>query len=116
MQTAQASSGFAYVKSTDVTPSHPEPGLTRRVGVSNEKLTVVEHRMEKGWIGARHGHPHDQVVYVISGHLKVTCGAISFEVKAGDSFVVKGGLEHQASAVEASHVIDVFTPRRDDYL
>jgi unsaturated pyranuronate lyase len=116
LKTAQVSPEFAYAKSSDVTASHPEPGLTRRVGASNEKLTVVEHRMEKGWVGARHSHPHDQVVYIISGHLKVTCGDTSFEVKAGDSFVVKGGLEHQASALEASHVIDVFTPRRDDYL
>jgi quercetin dioxygenase-like cupin family protein len=86
------------------------------VGASSDKLTLVEHRMEKGWVGARHSHPHEQVVYIISGHLKVTCGDTTFEAKAGDSFVVKGGLEHQASAVETSHVIDVFTPRRDDYL
>jgi len=116
MQSSQTLSGFAHVKSIDVKPSQPEPGLTRRVGATNEKLTVVEHRMEKGWVGARHSHPHDQIVYIICGHLKVTCGDTSFEVKAGDSFVVKGGVEHQAFAIESSHVIDVFTPRRDDYL
>jgi len=116
MQSSAAHSGFAYVKGTEVKPSQPEPGLMRRVGATNEKLTVVEHRMEKGWVGARHSHPHDQIVYIISGNLKVTCGDTTFEVKAGDSFVVNGGVEHQAAAVEASHVIDVFTPRRDDYL
>lgn len=107
---------FSYVKSHDMKTTHPEPGLTRRVGASNDKLTVVEHRMEKGWVGARHSHPHDQVVYIVSGHLNVICGDAAFDLQAGDSFVVKGGLEHQASAVEESHVIDIFTPRRDDYL
>jgi quercetin dioxygenase-like cupin family protein len=94
----------------------PEPGLTRYVGAYNDKLFLAEHRMEKGWVGARHSHPHDQVVYIVSGHLKVICGDQEFEVKSGESFVVRGGIEHQASALEASVVIDVFTPCRLDYL
>jgi quercetin dioxygenase-like cupin family protein len=116
MKTSAADPTFATVKGSDIQPTNPEPGLLRRVGATNEKLTVVEHRMEKGWVGARHSHPHHQIVYIISGHLKVTCGDSTFEVKTGDSFVVNGGIEHQAAAMEASHVIDVFTPRRDDYL
>jgi quercetin dioxygenase-like cupin family protein len=96
--------------------SAPEPGLTRLIGAYNEKLFLAEHRMEKGWIGARHSHPHDQAVYVVSGRLRVTCGDSPFEIGAGDSFVVRGGIEHQAAALETSVVIDVFTPFRDDYL
>jgi quercetin dioxygenase-like cupin family protein len=106
----------AVVKSTEAKVSAPEPGLTRMVGACNDKLFLAEHRMNKGWVGARHSHPHDQIVYVISGRLKVTCGEESFEVRAGDSFVVRGGIEHQAAALEPSHVIDVFTPCRQDYL
>ncbi len=106
----------AVVKSTEARVSAPEPGLTRMVGAYNDKLFLAEHRMEKGWVGARHSHPHDQIVYVISGRLKVTCGDETFEVGAGDSFVVRGGIEHQAAALESSHVIDVFTPCRHDYL
>jgi quercetin dioxygenase-like cupin family protein len=96
--------------------SAPEPGLTRLIGAYNEKLFLAEHRMEKGWIGTKHSHPHDQVVYVVSGRLRVMCGDSPFEVGAGDSFVVRGGIEHQAAALEPSVVIDVFTPIRDDYL
>ena len=95
--------------------STPEPGLTRVVGSYNDKLFLAEHRMEKGWVGVRHSHPHDQLVYVVAGHLKVTCGEQTFEVRGGDSFVVRGGIEHQATAIEQSHVIDVFTPYRQDY-
>ena len=96
--------------------STPETGLIRLIGAYNEKLFLAEHYMEKGWVGAAHSHPHEQIVYVISGHLRVDCAGKSFDVKAGDSFVVRGGVEHQASAVEASHVIDVFTPCREDYV
>jgi quercetin dioxygenase-like cupin family protein len=116
MEEAQVFPEFSYVKGSAVKQSQPEPGLSRGVGAANNKLMVVEHRMEKGWVGARHSHPHEQIVYVISGHLKVTCGDTTFEVSSGDSFVVKGGIEHQASAIENSHVIDVFTPCRNEYL
>jgi quercetin dioxygenase-like cupin family protein len=94
----------------------PEPGLLRIVGAHNEKLFLAEHRMEKGWSGAAHSHPHEQIAYVVSGHLRVRVGVETFELHAGDSFVVRGGVEHQATALEASVVVDVFTPRRDDYL
>jgi quercetin dioxygenase-like cupin family protein len=82
----------------------------------NDKLFLVEHQMVKGWAGAMHSHPHDQVVYVVRGHLKVTCQGKLFELRAGDTFVVRGGVQHGASAVEDSLVIDVFTPCREDYI
>jgi quercetin dioxygenase-like cupin family protein len=104
------------VTSSETKQSAPEPGLTRLVGAYNDKLFLAEHHMEKGWIGAAHSHPHEQIVYVISGHLKLTCAGKTFDVRSGDSFAVRGGVEHQASAVESSHVIDVFTPCRNDYI
>ena len=94
----------------------PEPGLIRLVGAFNEKLFLAEHRMEKGWVGASHSHPHEQMAYVVTGRLRIRAGAETFEVGAGDSFVIRGGVEHQASALEASIVVDVFTPCREDYL
>ena len=96
--------------------SHPEPGLTRRVLAYNDKLFLAEHQMVKGWVGSVHSHPHDQVVYVVRGHLKVTCQGKTFEIRSGDSFVVRGDVEHGASALEDSLVVDVFTPCREDYI
>jgi quercetin dioxygenase-like cupin family protein len=72
--------------------------------------------MVKGWVGSVHSHPHDQVVYVVRGHLKVTCQGKTFEISSGDSFVVRGDVEHGASALEDSLVVDVFTPCREDYI
>jgi quercetin dioxygenase-like cupin family protein len=109
-------SDVSLVRSGETTVSTPEAGLTRRIGAHNEKLSVAEHRMQKGWEGARHSHPHEQLVYVISGHLNVMVGETKFEVRTGDSFTVRGGVGHQASALADSFVIDVFTPCREDYL
>jgi quercetin dioxygenase-like cupin family protein len=96
--------------------SEPEPGLTRKVLAFNDKLFLVEHQMVEGWTGSVHSHMHDQIVYVIRGHLKVNCQGKTFDLKAGDSFVVRGGVEHGAYAVVDSAVIDVFTPCREDYI
>lgn len=107
---------LVIVRNCDARASTPEPGLARKVLAYNDKLFLAEHRMDKGWVGAVHSHPHEQVVYVVRGHLRITCLGQTFEVRAGDSFVVRGGIEHGALALEDSLVIDVFTPCRDDYI
>jgi quercetin dioxygenase-like cupin family protein len=62
-----------------------------------------------------HSHGHDQLVYVVAGAIRVDVAGRTFDVAAGDSFVVDGGVEHQASALEPSEVLDIFTPIRNDY-
>jgi quercetin dioxygenase-like cupin family protein len=96
--------------------SEPERGLKRRVLAYNEKLFLAEHEMEKGWAGALHSHPHDQIVYAVHGHLRISCQGTTFDIRTGDTFVVRGGVEHGASAIEDSLVVDVFTPMREDYV
>lgn len=113
---ANAFPDLVVVKVDAAPESKPEPGLTRKVLAFNDKLFLAEHQMVKGWVGGVHSHPHDQVVYVVRGHLKVTCQEKTFEIRSGDSFVVRGDVEHGASALEDSLVIDVFTPCREDYI
>jgi quercetin dioxygenase-like cupin family protein len=101
--------------SQDESMSAPEPGLRRQVMSFSPSMMLVRHRMEKGWVGAKHSHPHEQMVYVVSGHLVFEHPGGSFEAKSGDSFLVPGNVDHQASALEDSEVLDVFTPYREDY-
>jgi quercetin dioxygenase-like cupin family protein len=56
------------------------------------------------------------MVYVVLGRLRFSCGSETFEARTGDSFVLRGGIEHQAWALETSIVLDVFAPYREDYL
>ena len=101
--------------SQDATMTAPEPGLRRQVMSFSPSMMLVRHRMEKGWVGAKHSHPHEQMVYIVSGHLVFHHPGGTFEAKTGDSFLVAGGVDHQASALEDSEVLDVFTPYREDY-
>jgi len=107
---------IVVTKGESVPKTDPEPGLTRKVLAYNEKLLLVEHQMVKGWTGNLHSHLHEQIVYVVSGRLRVLCQGETFEVHSGDTFVVRGGVEHGATALEDSVVVDVFTPCREDYI
>lgn len=101
---------------TDATPtSTPEPGMIRQVLAFNPHLMLVRHNFQKGWVGARHSHPHHQMVYIVSGHIVFQAEGKSWDLRAGDSVVVDGNLDHQASALEDSEVLDIFTPYREDY-
>ena len=111
-----------FLTQTDnVNMTMPETGLRRQVMSTTDSLMLVRHLQVKGWVGARHKHPHEQLLYVVYGAiiLKVENPATGmddvFTMRKGDSLVVPGDLLHEASALEDTEVLDVFTPARDDY-
>lgn len=108
--------GGVIYRATDATPkTTPEAGMVRQVLAYNPHLMLVRHQFEKGWVGARHSHPHHQLVYVTRGHIRLEVEGRTWELRAGDSVAVDGGVEHQASALEESEALDVFTPYREEY-
>jgi unsaturated pyranuronate lyase len=108
-------SGVVYTP-TDATPvTTPEPGMLRQVLAYNPQLMMVRHNFTRGWVGARHSHPHHQMVYIVRGHILFEAEGKNWNLRAGDSVVVDGNLDHQASALEDSEVLDIFTPYREDY-
>jgi quercetin dioxygenase-like cupin family protein len=112
---SMSTSAMDFVKTGDARTFEPETGMKRQVLAHSDQLMLVRHYFEKGWVGARHSHPHHQLVYVVTGAIRVDVDGREFDVRAGDSFVVDGGVEHQAWALEGSEVLDVFTPVREDY-
>jgi quercetin dioxygenase-like cupin family protein len=107
--------GVIYTATGAAKTTTPEPGMIRQVLAWNPHLMLVRHTFEKGWKGARHSHPHYQLVYVVRGHIRFEAEGKSWDLRAGDSVVVDGGVEHEASASEPSEVLDVFTPFRREY-
>ncbi len=93
----------------------PEPGLRRQVMSYSPSMMLVRHLQKKGWVGTKHSHPHEQMVYIVSGGIRFVHPGGTFDVHPGDCFLVPGGVEHQASAFEDSEVLDIFTPYREDY-
>ena len=112
---AMSESGVIYTATDGSEVGSPESGMLRQVLAYNPHLMLVRHTFTRGWVGARHSHPHHQIVYVTRGCIRFEAAGKQWEMRAGDSVVVDGGVEHQASAIEDSEVLDVFTPYREDY-
>ena len=103
------------IPSKDEGMSSPEPGLRRQIMSYSPEMMLVRHTMVKGWVGTRHSHPHQQMIYIVRGRIRFEHPGGTLEAGPGDSFLVPGGVEHQASALEDSEVLDIFTPMREDY-
>jgi quercetin dioxygenase-like cupin family protein len=114
--TSLAHGDLMVVPAATVIGSEAFPGLERRVLAFNDELMLVEHRMAAGSVFPRHSHPEDQLAYLLTGRVRVVCADEEFEASAGDSFVIRGGVEHQVTALEESIALDVFNGTRADYL
>jgi quercetin dioxygenase-like cupin family protein len=107
--------GVIFAPTSAATVSAPEPGMQRQVLAYNQNVMLVRHHLSKGWKGASHSHPHEQLVYVVTGCILFTGDGRTIEMRSGESIVVEGDVEHQATALEDSEVLDVFVPYRKDY-
>lgn len=96
--------------------TEPEPGMQRQVLAHSAALMLVRHDLRKGWRGAAHSHPHEQLIYVVNGVIEITVNSATHVARTGDSLIVEPNAIHQATALEDSVVLDIFTPRREDYV
>ena len=65
---------------------------------------------------AEHAHPNEQIGLVLRGSLVFTIGGERRELAPGDSYVIPGGVPHDAVAgPEGCSVVDVFSPLRADW-
>ena len=94
-----------------------DPGVTRQVLSDSLDLMMVAFRFQaEGAEGKLHNHPHVQSTYVESGRFVFTVAEETFEVAAGESFVIPSNAVHGCRCLEPGTLIDTFTPRRDDFL
>ncbi len=63
-----------------------------------------------------HSHPHEQAGIVLEGELDFTIGKETRRLKAGDSYIIRGNVQHGCAAC-AGHalVLDIFSPVREEY-
>lgn len=92
------------------------PGIRRKVLCFDAGVMMVRVMFESGAVGAAHSHPHVQCSMVESGVFDVTISGETRRLGVGDSFLVPSNAVHDAVAVEAGVLIDVFTPMRDEFV
>ncbi len=89
-------------------------GIFQKTLVWGEKTLLSEFVLKAGAILPRHSHPHEQSGYLVSGRMRLVVGEAAHEVSAGDGWCIAGGVEHEASIIEDSVAIEVFSPVRED--
>lgn len=91
-------------------------GVSRKILAQDKEMMAVEVSFEAGAVGAMHTHPHVQISYVLSGKFEATLGEQTKIISAGDTYYTEPNLPHGVKCLEAGVLLDIFTPRRDDFL
>jgi quercetin dioxygenase-like cupin family protein len=90
-------------------------GIRRRM-LNGDAMTLAEISLSAGAVVPLHDHPNEQIATIVSGRLRFVVGEEEREVGAGESIRIPGGVPHRVEALEDSLVLDVFAPRREDWL
>ena len=91
-------------------------GVKRRF-VSGERTTVGQIWLAKDALVPEHTHESEQVSYIIEGSMRFTLGGKDVvTVNAGEILVIPSMLPHSAEALEDTYDLDLFAPRREDWI
>lgn len=91
------------------------PGIRIRT-FWQDKMLVSVVDLEPGATVPAHNHVYEQSGTVISGEMDMTIDGETRTLKAGDCYIIPGGIDHKAvGGPEGAHVIDIFAPVRPDY-
>ena len=77
---------------------------------------MVEFKLTKGAVLPEHNHVPEQTGYLINGSIRLFINGKAKDLKPGDSWDIESNVRHRAEILEDSIAIEVFSPRRDDYL
>ena len=93
-------------------------GVGRRA-IHAEGVTLGRFDLGAGAVVAKHAHEQEQLTSVLEGRLRVWLGEREeqcFDVAAGEVLLTPPHLPHRVEALEPTLALDVFTPRRQDWI
>lgn len=103
------------IRASDVEPVEMAPGVWRRTLSWGERIMVVHVVLEDGAVVPAHRHPHEQITYVIEGKLSMDVEGRTHILVPGDSLLFPADVEHGATALKRTVVVDTFSPPRGEY-
>lgn len=82
-------------------------------------MTVARIYFKDGFVVPMHSHHNEQVTQVVKGQMDFEFGGDNprkLRLGPGDLVVIPANLPHQATCIGAVEEIDIWSPRRDDWL
>lgn len=107
---------FMFAKYNPAGFISPVDGIEMKTFVYGENSLLTRFHLKKGSLLPLHRHPQEQTGFMVSGKMRLFIGKEVFTAEAGDSWSIKGNIEHRAEILEDSVAIEVFSPVREDYL
>ena len=89
--------------------------IKRRMIVGTKEM-LVRWELNEGALVARHSHPHEQIVVMVDGKLRLIVGDVETIMERDDIVVIPPDTPHEAQALEDTVVIDIFSPPREDFV
>ncbi len=83
---------------------HPFPGVTMYV-TEAEKMTLSIVEMEPHAVIPEHAHPHEQVLVVLSGRVRMKIGGESYELGPREVAHMPPNVPHSLQAIEDTEVL-----------
>ena len=91
------------------------PLITRRM-IHSGQMTIARLQLLKDAAVPEHAHISEQVCTVERGALQFSIDGGQQVVRAGESLVIPPNVPHGVVALEDSVAMDIFTPRREDWI
>jgi quercetin dioxygenase-like cupin family protein len=92
------------------------PGVRRRTVAVGERLFQMLVEFEPGASTPTHAHPHEQVIHVIRGGLRLMLADGTVELSTGESYWLLSNVPHGAEAQTGALLLDTFSPPREDLI
>jgi quercetin dioxygenase-like cupin family protein len=89
--------------------------LTRQM-ISGENATISQLVLKRGSVVPRHSHINEQYSWILSGKLRFIFDDRELVLGAGEILLIPANMPHSAVAEEDTVDIDIFSPRRDDWI
>jgi quercetin dioxygenase-like cupin family protein len=89
--------------------------LSRQM-ISGENATISQLLLKKGASVPRHSHMNEQYSWILSGALKFVFDDREILVGEGEILLIPANVAHSAVALEDTVDVDIFAPRREDWI
>jgi quercetin dioxygenase-like cupin family protein len=105
-----------FLKLKDIAAMELLPGFSGKM-IHTENMTLAFWDIKAGSILPEHAHPHEQVAaQVISGEFELTLQGETKVMKTGDVAIIPSNELHSGKAITDCQLLDVFSPKREDYI
>ena len=91
------------------------PGFRARF-VHTDVLTLAFWRVRAGAVLPEHAHPHEQVTTLVRGRFEMIVDGKAVLLEEGAALVIPPNARHSGMPLTDCYIIDVFFPRREDFL